>query len=241
MGLYTDSLSNSVKSAMKSNNAIQSATDFTPIEALNRSDADLLIIFLSGNGVYFMSQLEDDWYRATDGSPYAMTSWLEYLYQPVEAASPLGCLQQWQWCNSAYAKSDGCGPLTNLADSFTGAAPLFNLTEEDFASDRPVSSDEAGARLIWALLNVYSSSANLYGIIQELGAKALASQSLLYGGVQWPLPNNQWQLDVISWRNILFAMLQDQFVQAALGDTGSEQVFTPLNDQERHICDNQVR
>jgi hypothetical protein len=60
--------------------------------------------------------MDDDWYRATVAGPNftysaGFGSEIHTSYEPAEAASPLGCLEQWQWCNSALSKENGCGPL----------------------------------------------------------------------------------------------------------------------------------
>lgn len=67
-----------------------------PIPQLFRSDADLSIMLLSGNGILFHDEMDDDWYRATVPGPEAFDvrnpSTVSTHYLPVEAGSPLGCL-----------------------------------------------------------------------------------------------------------------------------------------------------
>ena len=163
---------------------------------------------------------------------------------PAEAASPLGCLEQWQWCNSAYPKESGCGPLASMLDSIYGVAPLFNITAAELDPARPSSPTKSGTRLIWnTLIQVYAASA-LSDILTQLGAKSLSSQSLLISGLQQPLPLNQWQLDVMNWYNTVLASLQASYVQTARGTTDPElqqAVYPPLNAEERTACNSQVR
>jgi hypothetical protein len=160
---------------------------------------------------------------------------------PVEAASPLGCVEQWQWCNSAYPGESGCGPLASLYDSVYGAAPFFNVTSEELDPARPFSSTKNGTRLIWPVLIQSSSPSIISEVLSKLGDKSLSSQFLLNNGVQGPLPLNQWQLDVNGWYNTVLASIQAMFVQTALGDAGTQQAeHLPLSSIERNACNSQV-
>ena len=89
---------------------------FTPIDELLRSDGDLVLMFLSGNGVYFYEKSNDPWYRATRDNGNG-------IYQTDVAASPLGCVQQFQFCDGGSK----CGTLASLVDAAADAAPLFML------------------------------------------------------------------------------------------------------------------
>ncbi|KAL2277331.1 hypothetical protein FJTKL_00051 [Diaporthe vaccinii] len=63
------------------------------------------------------------------------------VYQPEEAASPMGCVKQFQFCNPSLS-SNKCGPLASWADAQNYAAPLFGITTEDFDNviDPPTSN-----------------------------------------------------------------------------------------------------
>ncbi|KAI1360715.1 hypothetical protein F5Y08DRAFT_348529 [Xylaria arbuscula] len=210
---------------------------FTPIPELARPDGDTTMIFLSGNGVPFGQLMDDGWYRATDfltTISHSLASGGEKVYRPSVAASPMGCVQQWQWCNSAYPRDTGCGPLAGQSDALYGAATLFNLTSEDLYPDRPLSSEALGTRLIWPALLTLGYPTALPSLLGHLGAKSLASQSRLYSGVQWALPNNQWQLDVIQWWNTILAS-----VQASCDPEFREYISPPLNEDEQKLCNSQ--
>ncbi|KAK5636347.1 hypothetical protein RRF57_012059 [Xylaria bambusicola] len=224
---------------------------FTPIPELARPDGDTTMVFLSGNGVPFGQLMDDGWYRATDfltTISHSLASGAQKVYRPSVAASPMGCVEQWQWCNSAYPRDSGCGPLAGQSDALYGAARLFNLTNEDLYSDRPLSSEASGTRLIWPALLTFGYPTALPSLLGHLGAKSLASQSRLYSGVQWALPNNQWQLDVIQWWNTILASVQaswlvvDSFVEAAQGSSDPEfreYIAPPLNEDEQKLCNSQ--
>ena len=207
-------------------------------------------MFLSGNGVLFNGPMDDEWYRATSFARnvsfvYSGNLGAMQTYRPAEAASPLGCLEQWQWCNSAYPKESGCGPLASLTDAVNGALPLFNLTfEEYFASQRPSSPTASGTRLIWPTMLQNSGGSDVPDMIEELGPKSLSSQSLIFDDIQEPLPQNQWQLDVINWWNIVLALVQAVYVDTAIGTADPDLLqsqYPPLNAEEWKVCNSQVR
>ncbi|KAI1073779.1 hypothetical protein F5B20DRAFT_565793 [Whalleya microplaca] len=221
------------------------SNDMIPIPELDRSDGDLTIVFLSGYGVSFNEPTDDDWYRAN--VPYANATLYNEdgiipLYHQQDAASPMGCVEQMQWCNLAYPKDRGCGPLAGFVDALYGAAPLFNLTEDELDLDRPASPLETGTRLLWPALILRNNPTTLATVIQFLGARSLISQTRLYNGIQFQLPKNQWQLDVTNWFNTLLASVQESFIDTILGP--SDHVFDPLrwppvNGEEEKMCDNQ--
>lgn len=103
---------------------------FDPDPRLFRPGADLYLIFLSGNGVYFEGPTDDPWYRGfIPGNTIHFASNTEEtrtVYRPDEAASPMGCIQQYQYCNADRQ----CGELTSFTDAMASAAPLLNTTLE---------------------------------------------------------------------------------------------------------------
>ncbi|KAI1760961.1 hypothetical protein GGR53DRAFT_469785 [Hypoxylon sp. FL1150] len=218
---------------------------WTPIPELMTADGDPTLVFLSGNGVRFIQAMDDGWYqvttpggtvRDTGGSGSAST------YVPDQAALPMGCVERWQWCNSAYPRETGCGPLASGYDAMFGAAPLFNLTVADFDPARPVSPTETGNRFIWPVLIFWGYPSILPAMLKHLGARALESQTLLSDGIQWPLPDNQWHVDVKRWFSTMLASIQASFVDTALGNTNPEfeqYVLRPLTDGERALCSSQ--
>lgn len=164
-------------------------------------------------------------------------------YESAEAASPMGCLQQWQWCSTANSTNGGCGPLAGMLDSLEGACPYFNLQASEVEGDRPNSTTLIGTILTWPSLMSYNSVSDISQIVEKLGAKALSSQTLFSFGLQLPLPLNQWQLDVTNWWNIALAATQAQFINTAVGTTDpalKQGVLTPGNDHERLLCNSQV-
>lgn len=217
-----------------------------PIDALNRPDADVNLVFLTGNGIGYLKPTEDPWYRATvkgrslrvtSGSP-VNESIQQYI--PEEAASPMGCAQQHQFCNPALPGDSRCGPLASWADAVTGAAPLFNLTEEQL--DEGFPDHTLGSRFFW-LTPLLGSGKTINAIISTLSANALGSQQYMYAGNMAEVPDDQWQLDVSRWFSIHLGAIQAEVVATALGPTDPAlDPFKdlPPNEHVREICNNQV-
>ncbi|KUJ06650.1 uncharacterized protein LY89DRAFT_726327 [Mollisia scopiformis] len=222
-------------------------SSFILITQLLRSDGDVSIILLAGNGVIFYDEMDDDWYRATR---YAATltdtelpSAVSNGYIPVEAGSPMGCLERFQWCSSGK-----CGPLASFYHSVSGTASIFNMTAEDFSLNytaRPSSTSKLGSVFVWIYLMLAESGADINMIAAGLpGAQVLTSESLLINSIQYPLPLNQWQLDVSYWFDIILATFQAIFVDVASGPSDpmleqSEFEWSPENEQERQLCNSQ--
>ncbi|KAI8630387.1 hypothetical protein F5Y19DRAFT_474166 [Xylariaceae sp. FL1651] len=214
---------------------------------LIEAGGDINIIFLSGNGILFSEPSNDTWYHATTPGAVYTSSGFGSLqgYRLNEAASPMGCVEQYQWCNNAYPKESGCGPLGSLFDSIYGAAPLFNLTAKDLDNNARGSINETGERLFWPALmlgnGLYITQAS---VVFQLGTKSLASRKSLYGGVQYTLAENQWQLDVTNWWDIMLASVQAIFVDVAVGPNPTDndlELFKkyPDNKYEQKLCNSQ--
>lgn len=178
---------------------LKSMSHFFPDPALVRKDGDVSLFFLSGNGVHFSTFSEDDWYRATVPDGVTGKAALEERpskYRPEEAASPLGCVEQHQWCRDPTLGE--CGNLEGTMDSIYSAARWFNLSNEDLEPTRPIVQSKAGSILIWAYFTL-ANTANLMGIVDTLGPTSLASQIFVQTGFVNKVENNQWQLDVTRW------------------------------------------
>ncbi|RWA09657.1 hypothetical protein EKO27_g5457 [Xylaria grammica] len=216
-----------------------------PIPELDRPDGDVTIVFLVGNGVEFFESTDDAWYRATAkaGTISNLNSpETTQAYRPSEPASPMGCVEQWQWCNLASPTDQGCGPLARQLDAIYGAAPFFNLTSHDLDPDRPAVATSAGTRLVWPSLVLSSSPYAISSLFNYLGDKALASQDRFYSGVQWPIPLDQWQRDVTYWWHTMLSVVQAAFVETVYSNPDPELNplrWGPLNPEEQKMCQRQ--
>ncbi|KAJ2987232.1 hypothetical protein NUW58_g4618 [Xylaria curta] len=187
------------------------------IPELTRSNGDTTIIFLSGNEVSFVQRMNDDWYKATTNLPWPIVrmgdSRNTTVYGPSVAASPMGCMEQWQWCRKTGPKYEtDCGPLAGLWDSLYGGLELFNISRKEFARGSGIShSDPAKSRFLWPTLSTVRNPITLGSMLAQLGTKSLGSQTYLFKGIQLPLPDNQWHLDVTQWWHTILAVVQESW------------------------------
>lgn len=215
-------------------------SDFTSIPQLTSSDADLLLVFLTPEGVIFINKTHDPWYRGIveDEGMYSLGGMP--MYRPDEAASPLGCVQRYQYCN--YNKQ--CGSLASRMDATSSAAPLFHLTPSEIWPVLESSrTPDATASRFMTFHKTLQSFSDIYSLLNALGASSLLSPQHLAKGLMGPIPDNQWQLDVTHWFEIHMAAMQADFVNAARGPTNEALVpyFDIVdNEYQRELCRNQV-
>lgn len=218
---------------------------FMPDPRLFRPDADLSLIFLSGNGMSFLEPTDDPWYRGSipwtniTQTGYNKTGdWKKTVYRPDEAASPMGCIQQYQYCNAEHK----CGQLASFYDAMTTAAPFLNTSMEQIGGYTNVSG-QASSQFNWFEQIIYAGL-DLPKLVRFLGSAALASRRSFEVGYFAQISNDQWKLDVIHWWNTLLASRQAAFVSTAHGpgDTSLlSNTILPQNEYMVHLCRNQVR
>ncbi|KAI1416659.1 hypothetical protein F5Y13DRAFT_205494 [Hypoxylon sp. FL1857] len=234
-----------VSSSSSVQGKLSPGSEFTPIAEMKGLNGDITIAFLSGNGVVFSQPVDDEWYRGTVPDKVVTnvaSNMAQRVYRPQEAASPMGCIERWQWCNPAYPPESGCGPLTSKLDAILGAAPLFNMTAEDLAPERPSSLTAIGTQLVWSSLIFLGNPRMIEYPLLHLGSKSLISQSQLYSGIQTALSKNQWQLDVLHWWNTVLASVQASYIDTVLGYNNPEldsYTSPPLNEEEQTMCESQ--
>ncbi|KAK7962064.1 uncharacterized protein PG986_002889 [Apiospora aurea] len=225
---------------------LSSSSQFIPDPNIVKHDGDVTLVFLSGNGVTFISPEDDDWYRPTvrygsvTSSDANRRNVTQDRYRPEEAASLLGCTQQFQWCRDP-AKGQ-CGNLEGRLDALYSAAQWFNLTTKDLDPDRPVPKTKLGSLLMWAYFILVDDTTSLQGFISSLGPRSLASQNSVRQGMVSGLQKNQWQLDVKQWWQILLAGFQARFVNTAQGSDilpNRPYTFKPASEYDWGFCRNQ--
>lgn len=218
---------------------------FSPDPKLFRPDADLYLMFLSGNGVAFHEPTMDLWYRGSipwtdimsigyDGtSRFNLT-----VYRPDEAASPMGCIQQYQYCNAEHK----CGELASFYDAIKTAAPFFNTSLEAILGFANVSGQKS-SQFYW-FKTIMSSSYDLIALLRILGVAALDSRRNFELGFLGHIPTNQWKLDVTQWWTTMLVAKQAAFVNAAHGPTDPllrQNMIISENEHMESLCHNQVR
>lgn len=214
------------------------ASGFVPIPELARTNADVFLVFLSGHGVIFSEPLNDDWYRATEpaGGLRDMQKEEIPIYHSSEAASPLGCASQWQFCN---ANTSACGPTASYYDAMSDTARAFGVGKDVSTGTRSPATD----RLRWLIRSMGMQYAGEDTILLNLQDSALLSKQSLYQGYQGHLPNNQWQLDVTNWFSIYLALMQSNLLQTASGSyeaASGINAAKPTTEAAQSLCSNQV-
>lgn len=234
--MYANTANNTVRPVFSS---------FVPDHRLFRPDADLYLIFLSGNGVAFYEPTNDPWYRGSipwmeiKEVGYNITDeWSKTVYRPDEAASPMGCIQQYQYCNADHE----CGELASFYDAMATAAPFFDIPLEVIGGYANASGQTA-SQFTWFELIIYSSY-DLMSLLIDLGATSLVSRRNFELGYLGRIPSDQWKLDVTHWWTTLLAAKQAAFVSAAHGPTDPvllQNMISPNDVHMGHLCRNQVR
>jgi hypothetical protein len=172
--------------------------------------------------------VQDEWFKAT-----TMSGWVFQpgglnmsIWEMDNPGSPMACAAQDQWCNPTTGK---CTGFNSYHDAGTAGVDLFQ-------------GDDL-SRYIWFF---YSGPNVMFGAetaIDYLGALTLTARFGLVGGVQGPLPDNQWQIEVQSWFATMLANLQMALVNTATGPTDralDPWQLGPNSTIEREMCANQV-
>ncbi|KAF2750359.1 hypothetical protein M011DRAFT_239586 [Sporormia fimetaria CBS 119925] len=205
------------------------SSQFEPIPALKRDDADTFLVFLSSNSILFTnpSGVDDPWYSAhVEKGNLNSRKGGSNTYFADNAVSPLGCTSQYQICLKGNNGEKQCTRLSGLREGTL----LDGLNKE---------RDEF---LMW----LYATSFGVWAIntpMRSLGADSLTSRHTLTTGVQGPLPNDQWQKDVQNWAHMFLAGLQTASVDAATGPSSKDMRerlwLTPDTEIGKYFCRNQ--
>lgn len=219
-----------------------------PQLTLNRTDADILLVFLSSNAIIFNHLTTDPWYNGTqlqviptsffyrNGSLAYTRNYTQYV--AAELASPLACRVQDQFCASSGEPDDrdkACGPLATPIDAVDAALPRFEQGKRA----------EWENRLGW-FAAVLGERTLVNPVVESLGSHALLARfSLSRDGTQGDIPDNQWMLDAQHWLEISLASIQGAVVAAANGPSNPIDLELPYvkpnATEELSMCVNQVR
>lgn len=174
----------------------QNGSDFIPISQLNRTDADVTLIFLS-NFAYYPEPVTDLFFNATvpvEGSIGGSTTYTAGM--PIAV---MGCTEQHQLCDPVAGT---CSPLTGInvlgnMDQFTG---------EQLA-------------IVQHVFNAITGNA-LNNMVFTLGDTALQADLRLDGAqslYSGTLPEGQWMTEVLGWHSYIMAHMQRIMYDLAAG------------------------
>ncbi|KAF2192069.1 hypothetical protein K469DRAFT_555931 [Zopfia rhizophila CBS 207.26] len=196
-------------------------TRFLPRAEFNVSDGDLKIMFMMTNAMRFSEPCNDPWFSAhrayVDPLVHNKT-----LYLSDNLASPMGCVEQYQFCNP---KNDACTQLAPILPAIGSAKSDLSLTPLQAAT-------------VDVLFNaIYMLNTDI-SIPSFHGSSFLAQQSIIQT-LQLPLPDNQWQLELQDMHNTVLSMLQRDIVDYARGPgsmAAQKFITMPKEGPARELC-----
>jgi hypothetical protein len=148
------------------------------------------------NTVAYIEPVNDPWFHANISSTDFITT-----YMPTHPYSFLGCVERYQTCHG-----NSCSDLTGY----------YNIKSSNLTIPSPDTRPMQNAifELVWKAIWV---SQTKY-LITFLNDNVLLANDYLWGyfkGVSAPLPDNQWQNEVINMHNTSMALLQRRIVDYA--------------------------
>ncbi|EKG10119.1 hypothetical protein MPH_12719 [Macrophomina phaseolina MS6] len=210
-------------------------TDFVPVPALQQTDADLHLIFLSANSIIFAQMVDDPWYSAHRNISQIYWSDIGQVEGEIsaivqdDAASVLACTVKEQYCNPNLPEEIRCAP-------FGGEHESAYLAEHLWTDEKQL----AAFRWIGAIFKAHQPS--MHNVVYTLGASALLARQRLSEGLQGALEDNQWQLEAEHWHATSLAAMQGVMKEVAAGPSDStveKWLARPNTTQEHHLCSSQ--
>ncbi|KAK4445119.1 hypothetical protein QBC34DRAFT_413567 [Podospora aff. communis PSN243] len=186
---------------------------------MGKTDAEIMLFFLSTNAASFTNATQDPWYEAEEitslGGFIDLQTGEKFFqnvteYRQKEPASPVGCRLQDQFCNPNKPAESACSPLGTIYDPVDRAYDVF---------DNDTSPSGLLERLGWFTW-ILADSVSFHQIPRTLrSCSLLARYQLGSNGQQPPIPATQWMTDLTYWFQINMAMLQAAPVITATGPT----------------------
>lgn len=179
---------------------------YLPIPELQHPAADVTLVFLSANDIRFVKPSDDSMYSAhlNAGSSLSKNISAYFRDDPVRV---LGCISQYQYCNPTLERDITCTPLDGIMRVQALAQSLWQTEKQK-------------ALFNWSASQIQHDAIGLPEVLRSLGVSSLTARHKLLGGVQGPLPSNQWQLEVKHWFTTVLADLQRSVVETATGPMG---------------------
>ena len=210
-----------------------------PIDALNRTDADIFLIFLV-NEMQYIEPVDDPWFLAqtphvvpvpeADGTFTNIT-----LYSSKTPVSLLGCAQQQQWCNPHHSDGRVC---TKLTGTVVGSRDISMETASKDISLSP--------RQIAVLERIYYGmwvSQVIQLIIGMDGSVMLAGQYAAGDSLGPKLPDDQWIKELNYWFGTFLSGLQLETLHYVTSDgdpSHNKYIQKPTSADESWMCSSQV-
>ncbi|KAF2249670.1 hypothetical protein BU26DRAFT_504125 [Trematosphaeria pertusa] len=196
--------------------------DFSTFDAIPelRADGVTNVLFLV-TAVCYPNPVDDPWFSSHDKIDEGPNGGSFYCLDGYPKVSPLGCLEQHEFCNPENGE---CSNLTS-----THKPPDYRALG-------------LNARQMRVAERVFKATTGLSisGVIRFLGAeKTLHARTSAING----LPPNQWQLELDNWFGIVMAQMQSVLLQWATGPEKPENrryIIPPTDPDVAWMCNNQV-
>jgi len=171
-----------------------------PIKALNLTGGDKFIIFLEQNDVLHWKPNKDPIFAATQ-----LNSNETNTYRANRYVSPMACFQQHRYCNPNNDRCSAWNGRYEAINELALSAESVNFNPAQLAT---------ASRIILAALQT-----SIYSAINSRASKCLRAQDKMDWLFQLPLPDNQWEIEVLSWAQQGLAALQAAVQEYAAGPT----------------------
>ena len=209
--------------------ALQAVSSFEPIQELVRSDADVLLLFLSFIGVY-THPVDDPWFSAHNvlhrDTPAEIARTTYVRDKPISA---IGCTEQHQFCSPTR----GCTPLLGYMQVQEGIAADLRLTPKQNATlDRVLNA--ASTSLLRTIVEGMSITST-----PLLAINATATESTT---LSLPLSDTQWQHELQYWHSIAMAQLQRTVLEYSTGQIAAQTKYLipTQTNAGAWLCQNQT-
>ena len=201
--------------------------DWIPIPELNRTDADVSVVFLSQNSVYYLAPVDDPFFAAhTLIGPTDDVKDDTYIMD--HAITALGCTDQFQICNQH--PKNGPSPFCSKLGSFSDENKV-----EVYDSSNGYNQLSTLSRLLNAAVG-----APIYYSIFGRDASSLRAADSLFGDFQTlNLTATQWQLEASVWFAQGLVHMQQSILDYANNDKNIP-IRTPQSPGEIHGCQSQI-
>lgn len=177
-----------------------------PVPEINRTNADVAVIFIAQNGVSYAEPVDDPMFAAHVRLDLdAIIAGTGDYFSADNYVTTMGCAEQYKICNPNNGK---CSDATGVNQmimwlAYNNAKINLNTIQQAIA-----------LRVISGAL----ASGSIGSIVFAMADNALQAKDVLVGGtMSQGLPSNQWQKEMEGWYNKGLADLQRKIVEFATG------------------------
>lgn len=212
-------------------------SDFYPVTELQRSDADLMLVFLSFNKFY-NEPVNDPWFSAIESGPYPLINGSDTIngtiYFREKPVTVLACNEQYQVCNESSPRGEPpkCTELMGFLPLLSGSGGIDSLEWNSHQY-------ESLQRILQAAADSWLSLM-IAGLSQR--DPPLLARRLILGTVGLGLPDDQWEQETEYWHAISMVNMQRAVIEYATGQFAARTSYvnTTYSPERQWLCDNQI-